>query len=558
MTDISSKYGVLKNLIVDEKRIPKLKELAQSLPDVTLNDRQLGDFEMLVNGSFSPLEGYMCRTDYESVLDRMRLQNGLLWPLPICLDISEISARPLEAGQSVAVRDPEGFLLGILHIEDIWPVDKDKEADLLYGTRASDHAGVSHLFTKMGGVYIGGQLEAISLPIHYDSMQLRYTPFEIRNLFQKLKWNRVVAFQTPNPIHRPQYEMTLKAMQEAKANLLVLPAESVLKPGDFDHFTQIRCYRAIRHYYPPDSMTVNLIPLCMRTSGPRAALLHMIVAKNFGCTHFISANQHDDAGENDAWKVSAEYKDEINIEVIPFEEMVYLPFEDEYQPKSQVPNGTQTIRLSSADIRNRIRSGKKVPEWATFPEVLAEIQKIYPPPNKQGFTVFLTGLSGAGKSTIAKILHSRFLEMGDRPVTLLDGDIVRRNLSSQLTFSKEDRDINVRRIGFVACEITKNRGIAICAPIAPYAATRKEIRREIENYGGFIEIHVSTSLEVCESRDRKGMYAKARAGLITGFTGVDDPYETPQKPELRIDTVDILPEEGAQDVMLFLGQRGYI
>ena len=560
--------GHLVDLSVTSERATLLKEISLELPDVTLNDRQLNDLELLANGAFSPLEGFMCRSDYESVLDRMRLQNKILWPIPICLDISETLARTLEVGQSVALRDPEGFLLAVMHIDDKWPVHKAQEAQAVYGTQAIEHQGVQRLYHQVADEYIGGKVEVLSLPIHYDSKQLRLTPREVRATYKRLGWQRVVGFQTRNPIHRPQFEMTIRAMREAKANLLLLPLEGVARPGDFDHFTRIRCYRAIAKHYPPDAVILNLLPLSLRMAGPREAILHSLVAKNFGCTHFIIGRGHASPGADDngrkfypsaeAGKQAQILADEIGMEILSFDELVYLPFEDEFRSQDQVTNGAQTIALSGADFRARIRSGRKVPEWYTFPEVMDELHKAYPPPSKQGLTVFLTGLSGAGKSTIAKVLYSRLQELGDRPVSLLDGDIVRRNLSSQLSFSKEDRDINVRRIGFVAGEISKNRGIAICAPIAPYAATRSEIRRSIEFYGGFIEVHVATPIEVCEKRDRKGMYAKARAGLIKGFTGVDDPYEAPKKPELRIDTSDITPDEAAQEILLYMGHKGYI
>ncbi|MBU0985930.1 MAG: bifunctional sulfate adenylyltransferase/adenylylsulfate kinase [Proteobacteria bacterium] len=560
--------GFLVNLPADDQRSALLKEMAFSLPDIILSDRQLCDFELLATGAFSPLEGFMTRTDYESVLDRMRLQNGILWPIPVCLSVSGTQARIIEAGQSAALRDPEGFLLAVMHIEDMWPADHLKEASRIYGTTNRAHQGVRYLLNNEGGHYIGGKLEVLSLPLHFDFKQLRMTPREIRGIYDKLGWQRVVGFQTRNPIQRIHFEMTVRAMRQARANLLLLPVAGMTKPGDFDHYTRVRCYRAVTRHYPPDSFVLNLLPLSMRLAGPRDALLHVIVSKNYGCTHFIVGRDHASPGtdadgspfyESDAaHKLTQAYSDEIGVKIIPFEELVYLPFEDEYRPADQVHEGTQTISFSSADIRQRIRTGKQIPEWATFPEVIAELRKAYPTPRNQGFTVFLTGLSGAGKSTIAKVLYARFLEMGDRPVTLLDGDIVRQNLSSLLTFSKEHRDINVRRIGFVASEITKNRGIAICAPIAPYNETRTEIRKTIESYGGFFEIHVSTPIEVCEKRDRKGMYAKARAGLIKGFTGVDDPYEIPERPEARIDTADLSPDESAQEILLLLGQRGYI
>ena len=555
-------------LIVNEERATTLKEISLNLPDITLNDRQLCDLELLATGVFSPLDGFMTRSDYESVLDRMRLQTNVLWPIPICLGISDTTARTLEVGQSVTLRDHEGFLLAIMHIEDMWPVDREKEASLVYGTTDITHQGVKYLLSAVGDYYIGGKLEVLSAPLHFDFKQLRMTPKEIRRVYQKLKWKRILGFQTRNPIQRLQFEMTVKAMRQAKANLLLLPVTGMTKPGDFDHYTRVRCYRAVTRHYPPDSFLLNLLPLSMRLAGPREALLHAIIAKNYGCTHFVVGRDHASPGTDDAGKpfyeshaaqeLTKEHSTDIGVTIIPFEELVYLPFEDEYRSSDQIPEGEQYISFSSADIRERIRSGRRIPEWAAITEVVAELKKAYPSPDKQGFTIFFTGLSGAGKSTVAKVLYARFLEMGDRPVTLLDGDIVRRNLSSQLSFSKEDRDTNVRRIGFVAGEITKNRGIAICAPIAPYNNTRAEIRNAIEDYGGFIEVHVSTPIKICEKRDRKGMYAKARAGLIKGFTGVDDPYEIPESPEVRIDTTDLTPDEAAKEILLFLGQKGYI
>ncbi len=560
--------GSLVDLMVNDERAVVIKDIALKLPDLTLNERQLCDLELLATGAFSPLQGFMTRADYEPVLDRMRLQNDVLWPMPVCLSISDTQARSIEAGQSVVIRDPEGFLLAIIHVEDMWPIEREKEALKIYGTTDRNHQGVKYLLESEGDHYIGGRLEVLSLPLHFDFKQLRMSPKEVRNIYDKLGWHRIVGFQTRNPIQRIHFEMTIRAMREAKANLLLLMVTGMTKPGDFDHYTRVRCYREVTRHYPPNAFVLNLLPLSLRLAGPRDALLHAIIAKNYGCTHFIIGRDHASPGipaggspyyeSHAARRLAEECSKEIGLDIVPFEELVYLPFEDEYRPADQVPEGTQYISFSSADIRERIRSGRRVPEWATFPEVVKELKKGYPPPNMQGFTIFLTGLSGAGKSTIAKVLYARFLEIGERPVTLLDGDIVRQNLSSQLSFSKEHRDINVRRIGFVASEITKNRGIAICAPIAPYNATRAEIRSAIEKYGGFIEVHVSTPIDVCEKRDRKGMYAKARAGMIKGFTGVDDPYEIPEFPELRIDTTDLTPDEAAQEILLLLGQKGYI
>lgn len=560
--------GSLVDLFADQDQCKKLKDIAMSLPEIVLNDSQMCDFELLATGAFSPLTGFMNRSDYESVLDRMRLQNDLVWPLPVCLDIPETLARSLEAGQSVAIRDPEGFLLAVMHIEDIWPIDGQKELKMVLGSDNKHHPGVQNFLKKSGDFYLGGKLEVISLPLHFDFKQLRLSPKEVREIYTKLGWQRVVGFQTSNPIHRPQFEMTVSAMRKAKANLLMMAVSGMRKPGDFDHYTRVRCYRQVTRHYPPDSFILSLLPLSLRLAGPRDALLHTIVAKNYGCTHFIIGHGHASPGrgsdgkpyyDDEALKEETlRFSGEIGVTIMPFNEMIYLPFEDEYRFSDQIPEETQTISLSRTDIRNRIRTGRKVPEWASFDGVIKELRKAYPHPRKQGFTIFLTGLSGAGKSTIAKVIYSKFLEIGDRPVTLLDGDIVRQNLSSELKFSKEHRDINVRRIGFVASEITKNRGIAICAPIAPYEATRTEIRQTIEAYGGFIEVHVATPIEECEKRDRKGMYAKARAGLIKGFTGVDDPYENPVTPEVWINTTDITPDEAAHEILLFLNQKGYI
>jgi sulfate adenylyltransferase len=560
--------GQLINLIVEPERANVLKKLSRDLQSITLSSRQLSDLELIINGAFSPLRGFMTSADYESVLDRMRLQDGTLWPVPICFDISETEARRLEVGQSVALLDGEGFMLAVLHIEDIWPIDKSLEAEKVYGTQDICHPGVDYLFNQMGTYYIGGSIEGIQSPLHFAFRRHRHTPTEIRTLYKKLGWRRIVGFQTRNPLHRAQFEMTLRAMEHAGANLLLHPVVRRVKPGDIDTYTRIRCYLEAGNHYPPNMMLLSLLPLAMRMAGPREALLHAIIRKNYGCTHFIIGRDHAGAGlhpdghsfyEPDAAKkLTLSFEDELEIGILPFEEMVYVVEEDTYMPVSEVPPGSQVRSLTDDAFHQKLRTAKRIPEWFTFPEVIDELRKAHPPRHGQGFTVFCTGLSGAGKSTIARVLYARFLEMGGRPVTLLDGDIVRRNLSSELGFSKEHRDINVRRIGFVASEITKNRGIAICAPIAPYANTRRRIRQAIENYGGFIEVHVSTPIEVCENRDRKGLYAKARSGLIKGFTGIDDPYEPPQIPEVSIDTTDMTPDEAAQEVLLYLERAGYI
>ncbi|MCP3939964.1 MAG: bifunctional sulfate adenylyltransferase/adenylylsulfate kinase [Desulfobacteraceae bacterium] len=559
---------ILVDLLVNYEQRGVLKRLATSMPDVTLNARQICDFELLVTGVFSPLRGFMTQIDCESVMDRTRLSSGEVWPLPICLDVGELFAMTLEVGQSVILRDPEGFPLGIMEVEDIWPVDVKKEALAVYGTLDRTHPGVDYLFNKSGQYYIGGTIQALNLPIHSDFKQIRMTPRQVQDTFAKLGWKRIVGFQTRQPIHRPQFEMTIQAMGRAKANLLLLPITGTPRHGEFDHYTRMRCYQKVASQYPPNSYMLNLLPLATRMAGPRDAVLHLIVGKNFGCTHFVVGHNHSSPGKDSNGtlfyhfdQVAALVKEagaELGIEAVSFEEMVYLPFEDEFKLATNVKENQETISFSNEDIRNRIRLGKKIPKWASFPAVIEELDRSYPSPSKQGFVIFLTGLSGAGKSTIAKVLYSKFMEIGTRPVSLLDGDIVRRNLSSELNFSKEHRDINVKRIGFVASEIAKNRGIAICAPIAPYEKTRADIRKTIEAHGGFFEIHVATPIGECEKRDRKGMYAKARAGLLKGFTGVDDPYEIPVNPELSIDTTNITPDEVAQEILLLLCEKRFV
>jgi sulfate adenylyltransferase len=567
--DLSHPHGgQLVNLIVGADRAQVLKKMTLEIAALTLTARQLSDLELLMNGAFSPLTGFMTRPDYESVVDRMRLQDGTLWPIPICLDISEAQAQQLEIGQSVALLDGEGFMVAVMHVEDIWRVDKSGEAQAVYGTTDTDHPGVDYLLNRTESNYIGGHIEGIQAPLHFAFRRHRHTPAEARTLYKKLGWRKIVGFQTRNPIHRAQFELTLRAMEQARANLLLQPVVQQVRPGDIDTYTRIRCYLESARHYPPNMMLLSLLPLAMRMAGPREALLHAIVRKNYGCTHFIVGRDHAGTGPCDngecyyeagaARELALSFESELGIGIIPFEELVYVVEEDQYMPVSEVEPDLTIRRMTDDDFHRKLRRSKRVPEWFTFGAVIDELRKAHPPRHKQGFTVFCTGLSGAGKSTIARVLYARFLEMGGRPVTLLDGDIVRKNLSNELGFSKEHRDINVRRIGFVASEITKNRGIAICAPIAPYAETRRRIRNDIETYGGFIEVHVGTPLEVCETRDRKGLYAKARAGLIKGFTGVDDPYETPETAEVNIDTTDLTPDEAAQEVLLYLERSGYI
>jgi sulfate adenylyltransferase len=560
--------GELVNLLATPDRSFELQSASRDWPSWDLTPRQLCDLELLLNGGFSPLRGFMSRRDYESVCSTMRLANGALWPIPIDLDVAEEFAKKLERGKAVALRDPEGVMLAALHVEEVWQPDKLAEAQSVLGTASGGHPGVAYLLKQAETWYVGGRLEGIRHPVHYDFRNLRRTPAELRAEFIRLGWRRVVAFQTRNPMHRAHQELTLRAAKSVGANLLIHPSVGMTKPGDVEYYVRVRCYETLLSKYPKDTVKLNLLPLAMRMGGPREAVWHAIIRKNHGCSHLIVGRDHAGPGTDadgkpfygpyDAQELLRQYEKELGVTMVPFQMMVYLEDEDTYVPEDEVPAGARTLNISGTELRRRLAEGREIPSWFTFPEVVRELQRNYPPRHRQGFTLFFTGLSGSGKSTIANVLRVKFLEMGGRPVSLLDGDIVRKHLSSELGFSKEHRDINIRRIGFVASEITKNGGIALCAPIAPYDSIRKEVRALIQPHGGFILVHLATPIETCESRDRKGLYAKARAGLLKEFTGISDPYEVPTDAEVTIDTTDMTPEEAAQEIFLYLEREGFI
>ena len=560
--------GELKELYLDAAEAEAEKEAAGSYPSWDLTDRQLCDIELLLNGAFSPLEGFLNKGDYDSVVASMRLESGVLWPMPITLDVTEEFAQELSSGDKIALRDLEGVILATLEVGDIWKPDLDAEAKGVYGTTDDKHPAVNYLLNIGNPVYVGGRLRGIESPTHYDFKHLRDTPGEVRDRFKKLGWRKVVAFQTRNPMHRAHQELTLRAARDVEANLLIHPVVGMTKPGDVDHFTRVRCYEQLLHRYPEQTTMLSLLPLAMRMGGPREALWHAIIRKNYGCTHLIVGRDHagpgqDSNGEDfygpyDAQELLKEHEEELDISMVPFRLMVYAENKAQYIPIDEKTDDDNVLNISGTELRRRLQEGLEIPEWFSFPDVVAELRRTHPPRHQQGFTVFFTGLSGSGKSTIANALMVKLMEMGGRPVSLLDGDIVRKNLSSELGFSKEHRDLNIRRIGYVASEITKNGGIAICAPIAPYTATRRAVREGIAPVGGFVEIHVSTSVEVCEQRDRKGLYALARAGKIKEFTGISDPYETPENAEMVIDTVDITPDLAAHRILVKLEAMGFI
>jgi sulfate adenylyltransferase len=482
--------------------------------------------------------------------------------------VTESFAAGVKVGDRIALRCPAGVPIAILTVTDQWSPDRRAEAEAVFGSDDDLHPGVDFLLNRSNPVYLGGSLEGIEPPTHYDFRHLRDTPRELREKFVKWGWQRVVAFQTRNPMHRAHQELTFRAAQQVEANLLIQPVVGMTKPGDIDHYTRVRCYEKILDCYPDQTTGLSLLGLAMRMGGPREALWHAIIRKNYGCTHFIVGRDHAGPGKNkagedfygpyDAQELVATYQDELGIQMVPFQMMVYVQERAQYVPIDEVEEGETVLNISGTEFRRRLREGLDIPEWFSYPGVVQELRRAYPPRDRQGLVIFFTGLSGSGKSTIANALRVKLMEMGGRPVTLLDGDLVRKNLSSELGFSREHRDLNIQRIGFVAAEIAKAGGIAICAPIAPYAATRRQVREMAEAHGGFIEVHVATPLEVCEQRDRKGLYAKARAGIIKEFTGISDPYEEPENPEMRIDTTEASADEAAHRILLKMESMGFI
>lgn len=580
--------GELVSLLVDPDRAEQLKQASREFPSLTLSQRQVCDLELLLNGGFSPLRGFMGRADYEGVVEHMRLANGALWPIPIVLDVPGKFADKLKPGTTLALRDAEGFMPAVLTVQEIWQPDKRREAEAVYGTTSDRHPGVRYLYEQVHDTYISGTLEGIQLPVHYDFESLWDTPEELRALFKKMGWRKVVAFQTSKPMHRLQRDITLQAAKDIGGHILLHPTVGMTKPGDLHYYARVHCYQAIRRHFPHDLVALSLLPLAMRMAGPRESLWHALVHQNFGCSHLIVGPKHaypppannqrspnrdpllpagEGQGEGDenfyapyaSHELLKKFQGELGITILPIEAQCYAPSKDRFLPVSQIQKQKlDCAEYTDAQLKQDLALGELPPEWFSYPEVVRELRRVYPPRSRQGFTLFFTGFSGSGKSTLAKIIYAKLVEAGGRPVSLLDGDIVRQHLSSELGFSKEHRDLNIRRIGFVASEITKNGGVAICAPIAPYHSTRRAVREMIEAHGAFIEIHVATPLEVCEARDRKGLYAKARQGLIPEFTGISDPYEVPEAPELRIDTAGMSPREAVQEIYLYLLREGYL
>ncbi|MDP3686739.1 MAG: adenylyl-sulfate kinase, partial [Sulfurimicrobium sp.] len=529
-----------------------------------LNMRQLCDLELLLSGALSPLQGFMERADFDRVGAEMLLANGTFWPLPIVLDIGAVQAMAMQPGTRIALCDASGEKLAILAVSDVWAADRALEARQIYGCELPAQAGLDYL-DQLGSHYAGGRLEGLSLPRHGDFAALRLTPAMARENFKRLGHSRAIAFQPCHVMNRAQFEFTRHCTEDNDAGLLIQAIAG--EASNPDYFTRIRCLQALLPRYPENTAQLGLLPLASRQAGMREVLWKAIVARNHGCSHYIIGG---DAGAGEIRRGSdalapgrvqplAEHFATIGVEPITFPRMVYVPELEQYMPEEYLPPGQDTQSLSSRELKQRILDGREsIPQWASFPEVVEELQIRHPPRNKRGFTIFFTGLSSAGKATLSLALEAKLMELTGRPVTLLAGDMAHTLLASGPANSRTGRNLNIRRIGFVAAEITRQGGIAICAPIAPYRETRQAVRDMIEPLGGFFEVHVSMPLGICETRDAKGLYTRSRAGIIKDVTDISAPYETPHAPEVSINTGNLHVAEAMERIVSRLRADGYL
>ena len=561
--------GSLVNLTVGNERARELEAASRDWRTWTLTDRQSCDLELLTSGAFSPLRSFMARADYEAVCEQSRLADGTIWPIPITLDVDRATASALNPEDRLVLRDVEGMVLAVMEVEEIWRPDRAEEIGLVYGTDDHSHPGAAPLLSGDAEFCVSGPIEGVNNLLHYDFTELRMTPAQVRRHVTEMGWSRLVGFQTRNPMHRAHYHITHRAMDEAQGALLIHPAVGKTMPGDIDHFTRVRCYMKILERYPEKQAMLSLLPLAMRMAGPREALWHAILRRNYGCTHFIVGRDHAGArspisGEPyyepyAAQELVREHQEEIGIELIEFENMVYVEDGDMFLPEEELrPWHGRPRTLSGSELREALQAGEPIPEWYSFPEIIDELRRRHPPQCERGLVVFIVGLPCSGKSTVAKMLAQRLLETSGRAVTLLDGDVVRKHLSTGLGFSKEDRDANVQRIGYVASEISRHGGVAICAQIAPYAEARQKVRQMCSREVGFTLVHVATPVEVCERRDHKGLYSRARSGELSNFTGISDPFEVPDDPEVIVNPAVMSRTECVETVLEHLTNSGYV
>jgi len=566
LTQLITPYGGrLLDLTVPPEALDEVKAYANRLPSIQLTERAVCDLELLAIGAFSPLDRFMGQADYHSVLDTMRLDSGHIFPVPVTLPVEPDPE--IQLGRDVALRNSKNELLAIMTIEEMYSWDLREAAEKVFGTQDLRHPLVAEMH-RWGRLHICGRLQVIQLPRRYDFRDLRLTPAETRAQLEAFGYPNVVAFQTRNPLHRVHEELTKRAAQEVDGVLLLHPVVGLTKPGDVDHYTRVRTYKALaQRYYDPGRILLALLPLAMRMAGPREALWHAVIRRNYGANHLIVGRDHASPGVDstgkpfygpyDAQELVARFSDELGVAMVPFLELVYLPEENRYEEAHRVDRHVQTASLSGTQVReDYLNNGRKLPDWFTRPEVADILAETYPPRHRQGVCIWFTGLSGAGKSTTAEVLTVLLLEHG-RQVTMLDGDVVRTHLSKGLGFSKDDRDVNIRRIGFVASEIVRHGGVVMCAAVSPYRATRNDVRSMV-GQDRFVEVFVDTPIDVCEERDAKGMYAKARRGEIKDFTGIDDPYEPPLHPELKLETISSTPEQNARLILDYLIREGFV
>jgi len=557
--------GQLVDLIVTEEKRDELKQRAGELPSIQISERADCDLELLACGAFSPLDRFMGKADLDRVVGEMRLSSGRLCPLPIVLPVNDSSTLKLDS--ELTLRNSKNELLGIMRVEEIFGWNLKEIAMECLGTQDLRHPLVAEMHS-WGKYFVSGQLRIIESARHHDFKDLRMTPSQTRAQLENRGKANVVAFQTRNPLHRVHEELTKRAIQEKDAVLLLHPVVGMTKPGDVDHYTRVRTYRTLAaNYYSPDSLLLALLPLAMQLAGPREALWHALIRRNYGANHLIIGRDHAGPGKDSsgrpfydpyaAQEIVQSHRDELGVAVIPFKQLVYLPDQDQYEEVSNLKPDAKTAQISGTEVREEyLNRGRSLPQWFTRPEVAEILSETYPARHRQGICVWFTGFSGSGKSTTAEVFTSMLLEHG-RQVTVLDGDVVRTNLSKGLGFSREDRDINIRRIGFVAAELVRHGGLVVCAAVSPYRATRNDVRNRVGD-SHFVEVFVDTPLEVCEARDVKGMYAKARRGEIREFTGIDDPYEAPENPEIVLDTVEHTPEENARSILDYLVAEGFV
>lgn len=538
----------------------------EHLPRLNLKGRQLHDLEVMLVGGFAPVMEFMGEEDYRSVVETMRLTNGSVFPIPIVLDVA--SQSPYRVGDSILLCDSFGNPLAVMDITSRYTPDKQREVVQVYGTTDEMHPGVQYVLRQMHDDYIGGRLTKIALPVRNDFKQFRKTPEELTALFKEKGWDKIVGFQTRNPMHRAHFELVKRANEKIGAPVLVHPVVGMTKPGDIDYVTRVRTYNVVCNTYGKEFTYLSLLPLAMRMAGPREALWHAIIRKNYGCTHFIVGRDHAGPGKGsdgkdfyspyEARDLALAYADEIGITIVPSDELAYSKKRDAYVSSDEIMHDDEIENISGTEFRRKLREGEEIPEWFSFKESIAILRESIKKDTRPGATIFFTGLSCSGKSTLAQLLLARLQEIQDRDITFLDGDVIREHLSKGLGFSKEDRDENVKRVGFVASEVVKHGGIALCSLIAPYRDARRYVRNMVEHSGEFIEIYVNTSLAECERRDTKGLYAKARKGLIQGFTGVNDPYEEPENPELIACTEENTPEQLVEEIIAYLYVRGVL